>query len=631
MPSDDTNPTERAGSDVPERFSVDFTGLTLLGSYRVDEKMAEGGMGSVYLGHDTNLGRRVVIKVPHARFLGEAGFRRRFTLEISELVRLEHPNVVGILAQGVHEEIPFFVLQYLGGGSLEERLSEEGAGPDEVTDVLSWAGTIARTLDFIHARGTIHRDVKPGNVLFDEEGHVFLSDFGVAKALSSQSLEVTAVGTGVGSPRYMAPEQGMGGDLTPSADQYALASLIYEAFAGHPPYREETALKILLAKHNKDPEPAHTIVPHVPAAAGEAIARAMSRSPEDRFPSCVAFFEALKAALEPKPEPSEGQRTRKGTRNLLAAGVGVLMLVSILFIAGVFDGERTGKPEAGEEEDTIRLVLLSAGEPPRRKLRYSIQPGQVDRVVLHSSRRLQRVVGEEKIDFMPAPAVVMEGDMRYVEPERPGWIAFTWTTTRAAAEETAEFKQADFDVMNRQLEPVRGVRATGKTTTRGTHSSADVDSDIDVTGDVWGYTQILVNSLQRFALPFPSEEVGVGARWEVTGVEGLFDLRLAVTTTYEVVSIEGEQVRVRFNMAQAAHKQTFHPPGLPASMKSEVIRFSGDGTGSALLDFGTLTSLFKADVDSLMTMRIYSEEGGVDKTLDTSDIAVKSLVSVERR
>jgi len=628
MQSDDSDPTMPTGGDVPERFSVDFTGLTLLGNYRVDEKVADGGMGSVYLGEDTNLGRRVVLKVPHARFLGEAGFRQRFALEITELVRLEHPNVVGILAQGEHEDIPFFVLQYLGGGSLDERLSDEGTGPDDLADVLTWAGTIARTLDFIHARGTIHRDVKPGNVLFDEEGHVFLSDFGVAKTLESQGIEVTEAGISVGSPRYMAPEQGMGGDLTPSADQYALASLIYEAFAGHPPYREETPLKILLAKHNEDPDPVHEIVEHVPVAAGETIARAMARDPADRFPSCVAFFEALEAGLQPKPEPAARPRAGKGALYLLGAALGALTLGGVLFSTGFFGTETTDKPE---EEDSIRLVLLSAGDAPRRRLRYTVQLGQVDRVVLRASRRIQRVVEGKKIDFMRAPGVVMEGDMRYLGPDRPGQVAFEWTTTRVAAEETAEFKREDLDALNQKLQPVESVRAKGRTSARGTHSSADIESADEMTPDVWGYAQVLSNSLQRFAVPLPEEEVGVGAQWEVTAVENLFDLRLVVTTTYEITGLEGQQVRLRFNMAQVAHKQPFSPPGLPDSLKSELIRFSGDGVGHLLLDLDGLVSTSQAEVDTSMTMRLYSADGGENKTLETTVLVIKTLVATERR
>ena len=215
--------------DVPSRFAVDLAGATLLGIYRVVEKIADGGMGSVWLGEDTNLGRRVVVKVPHVRFLGEPGFRARFTREITELVRLEHPSIVRILAQGTHEEIPFFVLQYLGGGSLEDRLT--GDDPRGADAVVPWLRTIAATLDFVHGRGVVHRDVKPENILFDEEGHVFLSDFGVVKALE-EDLDVTEARTGIGSPKYMAPEQGLGKPVEGAAHQYGLATAVYEAITG---------------------------------------------------------------------------------------------------------------------------------------------------------------------------------------------------------------------------------------------------------------------------------------------------------------------------------------------------------------------------------------------------------------
>ncbi|MHC4471898.1 MAG: serine/threonine protein kinase, partial [Planctomycetota bacterium] len=238
--------------DVPSRFAVDFTGATLLGIYRVERKIADGGMGSVWLGEDTNLGRKVVVKVPHVRFLGESGFRARFTREITELVRLEHPNIVRILAQGTHEEIPFFVLQYLGGGSLENQLEAVGDGPRGTDTVVPWLRTIAATLDFVHGRGVVHRDVKPENILFDEEGHVFLSDFGVVKALD-EDLNVTEAGTGVGSPKYMAPEQGLGRPVEGAADQYGLATAVYEAIAGRLPFEGGSALEILLNKQKERP------------------------------------------------------------------------------------------------------------------------------------------------------------------------------------------------------------------------------------------------------------------------------------------------------------------------------------------------------------------------------------------
>ncbi|MHC4472989.1 MAG: serine/threonine protein kinase, partial [Planctomycetota bacterium] len=186
-----TTPPEQDGSD---RFSVNFSGLTLLGTYRVDRKLAHGGMGSIYLAEDTNLGRPVVIKVPHPRFLGEPEFRERFAREVAELVRLEHPRIARILARGEHDGLPFFVLQYLGGGSLEDRLKASPDGRTDPQELTSWLLPTAETLDFVHGRGIIHRDVKPENILFDEEGHVFLSDFGVAKALESEGGAITGTG-----------------------------------------------------------------------------------------------------------------------------------------------------------------------------------------------------------------------------------------------------------------------------------------------------------------------------------------------------------------------------------------------------------------------------------------------------
>jgi hypothetical protein len=314
---------------VPERFRVDFTGTCLLGLYEVRERIAEGGMGSVYLAEDLGLHRKVVIKVPHARFLSDPRFLARFAREIDELVRLEHPHIVRILAQGRHEDVPYLVLQYLAGGSLEERMVAAQGHPLETQDVLGWARTVAETLDFIHERGTIHRDVKPGNILFDERGHVYLSDFGVAKVLSGESVELTEEHVGVGSPQHMAPEQGLGIELSPRADQYALASMTYAALSGRAPYPGDSPVQILVRKNQADPEPLVDLAPDLPLAASDAVARAMARVPEERFPSCRAFVEALERAFRtpvvvPLARPRRGRLVAPLLLAALVAGGGAL-------------------------------------------------------------------------------------------------------------------------------------------------------------------------------------------------------------------------------------------------------------------------------------------------------------------
>ncbi|MCA8973003.1 MAG: serine/threonine protein kinase, partial [Planctomycetes bacterium] len=192
------------------------------------------------------------------------GFKERFELEVKGLVDTEHPHVVSILARGDYRGIPYFVIQFLRGGSLEDRI---GQRPEEPRDVLGWLPYIADALDFIHGKNIVHRDVKPANILFDESGNVFLSDFGVAKALGQDSA-LTSVGFTVGSPHYMAPEQATGGDVGPASDQYALAVTGYESLAQTLPFDGTNPLEILVKKGSQDPKPLRGIR-DIPAAVSD--------------------------------------------------------------------------------------------------------------------------------------------------------------------------------------------------------------------------------------------------------------------------------------------------------------------------------------------------------------------------
>jgi serine/threonine-protein kinase len=277
---------------------VEFDGLSLLGRYRVEGKVAEGGMGAVYRALDSNLGTPVVVKVPHERLLADDSFRRRFEAEIAELIRLPHRGIVPILARGEHERVPFFVLPWLGGGSLASRLESLPGRRQSPEEVAAWLRTVASTLDFVHARGVVHRDVKPGNILFDEHGECYLSDFGIAKVVAADAPSLTSTGLTVGSPVYMAPEQVTSNDVSPRADQYALASTVYEALCGAPPFEGSNAMEIVVRKQGHDPRPVLERAPNVPAAIGAAVARALSRDPSARFPTCTAFAREVETALE---------------------------------------------------------------------------------------------------------------------------------------------------------------------------------------------------------------------------------------------------------------------------------------------------------------------------------------------
>jgi len=276
--------------------SLDISGLTLLGHYKVGKRLGSGGMGTVYEAEDTDLGKTVVIKVPHPRLLLERGFLDRFEREITQLLRLEHPSIVRVLARGEVDGFPFYVLQHLKGGSLSDRLKQAPDRQQSAEDVLPWFEATAKALDFLHSRGLIHRDVKPGNILFDEHDHAFLSDFGIAKAHGEQDTRLTTTNTGVGSPRYMAPEQA-GEKFEGRADQYALATTVFEALTGRVPFPDGTALEIMIKKMQETPPAVGDYVKGLPDGVSDAIRRALSGDPDKRFPTCRAFFLAFKRAL----------------------------------------------------------------------------------------------------------------------------------------------------------------------------------------------------------------------------------------------------------------------------------------------------------------------------------------------
>ena len=178
---------------------------TLVERYHVTAKIGEGGMGSVYKANDLKLNSEVVIKTPHAALIKDAEFAARFRREIRSLVQLSHAHIVKVMDVGVHDGLPFAVMQYLPGGSLEER--QRPCAPSEI---LEWLDDIADALDFMHQRGLIHRDVKPANILLDESGRAYLGDFGIAKVVAaddeSNQKGLTGTGTMIGTGEFMAPE-----------------------------------------------------------------------------------------------------------------------------------------------------------------------------------------------------------------------------------------------------------------------------------------------------------------------------------------------------------------------------------------------------------------------------------------
>ncbi len=590
-------PDETPPSDVPDRFAVDFTGLTLLGIYRVDEKMADGGMGSIYLGEDTNLGRKVVIKVPHVRFLGEPGFRARFRLEISELVRLEHPSIVRILAQGDHEDVPFFVLQFLGGGSLEDVLGQD-AVPASIDDTLAWFAPIARTLDFVHARGTVHRDVKPANIIFDEDGHVFLSDFGVAKALGNQDLELTAAGTGIGSPRYMAPEQAVGGELGPSADQYALASMVYEALAGTPPFDEPSTIELLVAKKSSDAPDLASVAPHVPPAAAEAIMQGLSREPSERHASCSDLLGAFEAGRAPIFDPAGAVPPgKRRSRNVLVMLGCVLVLLGTV---GVLLNLRnlTAPPDATSDvAGSLRVTVLETGAEPRQAMRYALTKGAVESVKITMRNRMKMsgmdtsgMNSEQAAKALDAmPELTWRLEMRVAEVADDGCFTLHWRTLSLAY----EWPPAAPEAMRTMLEKLRPHYETFACEVDMTPNGIAREARFLVPDDV---PEMIRRELFRMywtvrnmAAPFPVAEIGVGARWEVGETVDLIGIRLTHTETYELKKLEDGRAELVVYVAQTAPRQEMEFGSMVKDTGATLTSLHTTGEGDMSVDLSHAT------------------------------------------
>jgi tRNA A-37 threonylcarbamoyl transferase component Bud32 len=333
----------------------------LAGRYRIEHRLGEGGMATVYAAQDVRHERRVAVKVLRPKLAAVLGLER-FLAEIRTTAGLQHPNILPLFDSGMAGSLPFYVMPLVDGESLRQRLDREKQLP--IADAVGIAADVADALDYAHRQGVVHRDIKPENILL-QHGRALVADFGIAlAAVRAGDPRLTETAVSLGTPRYMSPEQASGErDLTGATDVFALGAVTYEMLVGAPPFPGVTAqailANVLTAKPRAIREQRHRVPEHVE----DAVLTALERLPADRFPSAGEFARAL-TGKEVAPRRAGGARVGRPTPLAWAAA---LLIVVALGTWGWLRSARVGAPSGHPVRTTILLPAdrtLAADQRP---------------------------------------------------------------------------------------------------------------------------------------------------------------------------------------------------------------------------------------------------------------------------
>jgi serine/threonine-protein kinase len=291
------------------------------GRYKILKKLGTGGMATVYLAEDQELGRRIAIKILNAKHASDKQFVERFRREASSAAGLSHPNIVQIYDRGNAEGTYYIAMEVIEGRTLKELVIERGPSP--ILVAVNYGRQILAALRFAHRNGVVHRDIKPHNVLVDDEGRVKVTDFGIARAGAS---EMTEVGSIIGTAQYLSPEQARGAPVDDRSDLYSVGVLLYELLTGVAPYNGDTPVEIAMKHLSAVPEPPSTKRPEIPPELDAVVLRALAKSPDDRYQS-AAEMDADLSAISKGMEISEAT-TDAATTVLAGAGLSAPTMIS---------------------------------------------------------------------------------------------------------------------------------------------------------------------------------------------------------------------------------------------------------------------------------------------------------------
>jgi len=359
-----------------------------IGRYHILEQLGEGGMAIVYKAYDTRLERNVALKVLRTDLFGSAIIEqilKRFEREAKSLAKLSHSSIVNILDYGEFEGSPYLVMEYLPGGTLKQKLGHAIPWHEAIQILLP----ISRGLAYAHQHGVIHRDVKPANVLMKEENIPVLTDFGIAKLLEgADGHTLTASGVGIGTPEYMAPEQGIGAStIDARADIYSLGIVLYEMVTGRKPYTADTPMAVVL-KQMTDPLPRPTdFVPDLHEEVEHILFKALAKQPEDRYEDMNSFITAMEDVLTTKDMtevPISVKRVKKKrATSVMPSPKAIIAIVGVIGVILViaFGGSWVTKQLSAESKTGVTSTKVSSNPsstftiiPPTKTLEPSPSP-----------------------------------------------------------------------------------------------------------------------------------------------------------------------------------------------------------------------------------------------------------------
>jgi serine/threonine-protein kinase len=338
-------------TELPSRLAA-----ALADRYRLERELGAGGMATVYLAQDLKHDRQVAIKVLRPELAAVIG-AERFLSEIRTTANLQHPHILPLFDSGECDAFLFYVMPYVEGESLRDRLNREKQLP--IADALRIATEVAGALDYAHKRGVIHRDIKPENVLL-HDGRALVADFGIALAASKAGDRMTQTGMSLGTPHYMSPEQAMGErEITARSDVYALGAMTYEMLLGEPPFTGPTVQSIVAKVMTEPPAPLVTRRARISQAVEDAVLTALEKLPADRFASAAEFAAALDGDSAARPRATMAGRATPSRRHLgwPAVAAGTLLL-------GVAGGWLARRPPAPAPGPRVRVVLTPDSAAP---------------------------------------------------------------------------------------------------------------------------------------------------------------------------------------------------------------------------------------------------------------------------